>query len=255
MTTLDALFTPADFEALARTDLRGKTCVVFDVLRATSSMVTALSHGAPEIVPAGTIPEALSLRDRDPACLLAGERHGVRIRANLTGSLDFELGNSPREFTAERVAGRRIGMTTTNGTRALRACARARTTLIGSFLNLRATADFLLAQAAEDIVLVGSGTGEQAAYEDVLGVGALTYLLEAGQGGGRVSDAAFLARRLFLLEQNDLAAAFTQASNGRRLLTHPELRDDVAFCAQVDRFPLVACLGSDGAVRVVRPPD
>src|SRR6516165_478897 len=103
MTHLEALFTPADFGALSQRDLGSTVCVVFDVLRATSSMVTALDHGAEAILPVETIPEALAARQRRPDVVLAGERDGVRIQADLTGSIAFDLGNSPREFTRERV--------------------------------------------------------------------------------------------------------------------------------------------------------
>ncbi|MGO9265391.1 MAG: 2-phosphosulfolactate phosphatase [Candidatus Binataceae bacterium] len=249
MTTLEALFTPADFEALRLADLSGKVCVVFDVLRATSSMVTALSNGAAKILPAATIPEALRLRERHPGCLLAGERDGVRIRSNLTGGIDFDLGNSPREFMPEKVRGKSIVMTTTNGTRALRACAGASATLICCFLNLRATAAYLAEKNPQDLILVGSGTGEQAAYEDVLCAGALAGLLWEQRSRGIVADSAFLARRLFLIEEPELSAAFAQSRNGRRLLAHPDLLEDVAFCAQRDHFALVAGLTEDGAVR------
>ena len=249
MTTLEALFTPAEFEALKASGGSGKVCVVFDVLRATSSMVTALHNGAAEIIPAGTIPEALRLRESHPSCLLAGERDGVRIRSILTGGTDFDLGNSPREFTPEKVRGKTIVMTTTNGTRALRAGIGASAAFICSFLNLRATADYLAKMDPAELVLVGSGTGEQSAYEDVLGVGALADLLWAQRSQGDVADSALLARRLFLLEASDLPAAFARGRNGRRLLEHPELRDDVSFCARRDGLDLVAGLSPDGAVR------
>jgi 2-phosphosulfolactate phosphatase len=251
MRTLEALFTPADFEALKSSDLKGKVCVVFDVLRATSSMVAALCHGAVGIRPAATIPEALRLRELHPGCLLAGERDGVRIRSNLTGSVDFELGNSPREFTASAVKGGSIVMTTTNGTRALRACGGASATLICCFLNLRATADYLAKLDPQDLILVCSGTGEQAAYEDVLGAGALADSLWTQRSRGAIADSAFLARRLFQLEEPDLPAAFAQSSNGRRLLALPELREDVALCAERDRFPVVAGMTNDGIVAAI----
>src|SRR5258706_3742216 len=142
-TSLEVLFAPAEFAALEARDLSGAVCVVFDVLRATSSMVTALANGASAVVPVSEIPEALKIRERDQRILLAGERDGLRIQSGLTGGITFDLGNSPREFTREKVNGKMIAMTTTNGTRALRACARAKTVLAASFLNLRATADCL----------------------------------------------------------------------------------------------------------------
>src|SRR6185437_5993383 len=98
MKTLEVLFTPADFAALKGRNLSETLCVVFDVFRATSSMVTALANGAEAIVPVSEIPEALAIKERAPGVLLAGEREGVRIDAALTGGTDFDLGNSPREF-------------------------------------------------------------------------------------------------------------------------------------------------------------
>ena len=121
-------------------ELSQTLCVVFDVLRATTTMLTGLANGAVEIIPVSEIPEALALRHEDPNVLLAGERKGLRITAAQTGSIDFDFGNSPRELTPEKVRGRRIAITTTNGTRALRACAHASEVQAGSFRNLSALA-------------------------------------------------------------------------------------------------------------------
>jgi phosphosulfolactate phosphohydrolase-like enzyme len=248
MKTLEVLFTPADFNALRQRNLDNAVCVVFDIFRATSSMTTALANGASAIIPVAEIPEALAIRRQDPNVLLAGERDGLRIRAALTGGIDFDLGNSPREFTREKVAGKAIAITTTNGTRALRACAHAKTVLIGSFLNLRATADFILQIQPETLLLVCSGTLEQAALEDVLGAGALCDLLWSGYGGGAVSDSALMARQLFQLAQNKLPEAAAQSRNGRRLLGRPELKDDVSFCLQRDVFDFIAAMHADGKI-------
>jgi 2-phosphosulfolactate phosphatase len=244
---LEVLFTPADFGQLPQRDLTSTVCVVFDVLRATSSMVTALAHGADGITPVADISEALALRKDQPALLLAGERNGLRIGADLTGSIPFDLGNSPREFTREKVNGRAIATTTTNGTRALRACRGARTVFIGCFLNLAATADAL--QSETHILLVCSGTFEQVAYEDVLGAGALCDVLQPIASPNHLSDSARIALELYRLAQANLPAALGSSRNGRRLLEQPDLRDDVAFCAQRDRFPLVAVLEREGAVK------
>jgi 2-phosphosulfolactate phosphatase len=248
MTNLEVLFAPAEFEALKQRDLRQTVCVVFDVLRATSTMVTALANGAKALIPVADIPEALAIRKQRPEVLLAGERAGVRIQANLTGGTDFELGNSPREFTRERVGGRVVVTTTTNGTRALRACAGARTVLVGSFLNLRATADWLAKQAPAQLLLVCSGTHDQAAGEDTLAAGALCDSIWPAYSAGAAADSAHMARRLFRLEQGDLLAAVAQSRNGRALMARPELQEDVAFCLRQNAFPLVAELGGEGAV-------
>jgi 2-phosphosulfolactate phosphatase len=246
--SLEVLLAPAEFEALDRRDLSGTVCVVFDVLRATSTMVTALGNGADAIIPAAEIPEALEHRRERPDVLLAGERDGVRIQASLTGSIGFDLGNSPREYTREQVAGRTIVSTTTNGTRALRACLSARTVLVSSFLNLEATAGFIERENPEHLLVVCAGTFDQAAYEDIFAAGALCGLVWPIYGDGAVSDSARIARRLWQLDRADVLGAISKSRNGRRLLEQPELRDDVAACAQRDVFGLVACLGKDGAV-------
>ena len=249
-TTLEVLFAPAEYALLNQRDLRHTVCVVFDVLRATSTMVAALGNGAAAIIPVTEIAEALNLRQREPGVLLAGERDGLRIQSHLTGGIAFDLGNSPREFTEATVQGRTIVMTTTNGTRALRACASAQAVLLGSFLNLRATAELIEQRAPIHLLFVCSGTLEQAAYEDVLGAGALCDLIWPRYGQGAAADSAHIARRVFRLEQNDLLASIAQSRNGRRLMAHPQLCDDVPFCLQRDILSLVAELGPDGRVRI-----
>jgi 2-phosphosulfolactate phosphatase len=249
--TIETLLAPSDLPALARRDLRGTACVVFDILRATSTFVTALHHGAREIIPVSEIAEAVARRTAQPEVLLAGERDGVKIRAAQSGGIDFDFGNSPREFTSERVRGKIIVSTTTNGTRALRACAKAKMVLAASFLNLTATADFL--RAEKEILLVCAGTGENAAAEDILAAGALVDLLASGKNthtnkssNSTVARTAYVQAMLTHLGKN-LAAS----ENGRRLLAIPELRDDMAFCAQRDVFNLVARMDAHGRLQRV----
>ena len=140
-------------------------------------------------------------------------------------------------------------MTTTNGTRALRACARARSILISSFLNLQATAGLIEKDPPAHLLFVCSGTFEQASYEDILGAGALCDLIWARVSRGEVADSALIAHRLWQLEQDDVLAGISRSRNGRRLLRNPKLREDVPFCAQRDLFSLVVRLGPDGLAR------
>lgn len=252
-TSLEVLFSPAEFNALAQRDLTQTVCVVFDVLRATTSMITALANGAEAILPVAEISEALAAKRRLPTALLAGEREGIRIRAAQTGSLDFDLGNSPREFTADKVKGRTIVTTTTNGTRALRAAGAAKAVLIGSFLNLRATADWLRQEAPPHLLIVCAGTLDQAAYEDTLAAGALCDALWPTYASGEIADSAFMARELCRQRHRDLLEAFRHSRNGRRLLAKSELADDLAVCAQRDTLTILAALCRDGLVRTVTP--
>jgi 2-phosphosulfolactate phosphatase len=265
---IDAILSPAELPALAKRDLRDATCVVFDVLRATSTFVTALHNGAKTIVPVSEIAEALALRQKQPDVLLGGERDGMRIRAAQTGGIDFDLGNSPREYTPEKVRGKTIVSTTTNGTRALRACTGAQTVLAASFLNLTATAQFIRRLQPAQIVLVCAGTRENTALEDVLAAGALGEMLSDhfgitdapltpslspfGRGEGvRPNDSAETALGAWRKAKSNLFAAVSDAENARRLLAIPELRDDVAFCLQQDKYPLVAQMEADGAIRML----
>jgi 2-phosphosulfolactate phosphatase len=241
-TNLEVLFTPADFGELPDRDLGDATCVVFDVLRATTSMVTAFVHGAEAIIPVAEISEALAVRARQPEVLLAGERDGVRILAGQTGGIDFDLGNSPREFTGAKVRGKTIAMTTTNGTRALQACARAGTVFIGSFLNLDALAARLRESSSRDVLLVCAGTYEQSAYEDILGAGALADAIWPLFAAGGHSDAAQVARQIYWEQKDDLVAAMQFSRNGRRLLAMPELREDVPFCLRRDTTRILGML-------------
>jgi 2-phosphosulfolactate phosphatase len=249
MKSLEVLYTPADFAALKRRNLDDTLCVVFDIFRATSSIVTALANGAAAVIPVGEITEALAIRKRDPNVLLAGERDGLRIRAELTDGTDFDLGNSPREFTRETVAGKTIVITTTNGTRALRACTHAKTVLIGSFLNLQATAEFVRRADPESLLLVCSGTLDQAAYEDVLGAGALCDLLSTDFLSDEVSDSSLMALKLFQPVRDNLFTAAAESRNGRRLLANRYLSDDVAFCTRRDVFTLAAPLDPEGRIK------
>src|SRR2546425_8848315 len=239
-TKIEVLCAPAEQAFLDQREHFGETvCVVFDVLRMTSTIVTALDNGAEAILPVGDIGDALGEKERRPEVLLAGERGGMRIEGNLTGGIDFDFGNSPREFTRRKVRGKTIVMTTTNGTRALLACAKARKVLIASFLNLRATAEFIAKLHPPLLLLVCSGTLDQAAYEDVLGAGALCDLIWPKYANGEVADSAMIACQLFRREQANLPAAIEQSRNGQRLLTQPKLRADVAFCSQRDTAKLV----------------
>jgi 2-phosphosulfolactate phosphatase len=247
-TTLEVIFAPAEVAALPTRNLGETVCVVFDIFRATSTIVTALANGAAGIIPVAEIPEAIALRRQRPDVLLAGERDGFRIRADLTGGIDFDLGNSPREFTPAKVQGRTIVLSTTNGSRALRACVKAKSVLVGSFLNLSVTAQYL--QSTANLLLVCSGTHNEASYEDVLGAGALADLLWPGFSAGEVSDSARIAQQIYQLNQGNLAAAVEYCRNGRRLSSIPELRDDVHWCLQRDVFPFVAKLEGGTIVKL-----
>jgi 2-phosphosulfolactate phosphatase len=236
---IEAVLTPAELPSLSKRDLGGTACVVFDILRATSTFVTALRNGAAAVIPVSEISEALAIRKKQARVLTAGERHGVKIRVE---GYEFDFGNSPREFAPDQVKGRTIVSTTTNGTRALRACAHAKMVLAGAFLNLNATANSLRRQKVETIMLVCAGTGENTALEDVLAAGALCEILARSKKPPVLSDSARIALATFQRSKGEgrLAGMIRESENARRLLAIPELRKDVEFCLRRDVFDLVA---------------
>jgi 2-phosphosulfolactate phosphatase len=252
--SLEVLLSPAEFALLPSRDLSQTACVVLDVLRATTSMVTALANGACEVIPVEDIESALKIRQQRPDVLLAGERSGFRIGADLTGGIEFDLGNSPREFVAAKVQNRSIVMTTTNGTRALKACAGARHVAVGALHNVQAVVRYVRLVKAPHLLIVCGGTYEQAALEDAIAAGALVDRLAPECDRDGTSDSAWMARQLYREIASDLNRGISQSRNGRRLLSIPELKDDVAFAAQMDVVSVVGIMQADAVVSLVEPP-
>ena len=247
---IEALLSPAEYQARRQRGFAGATCVVFDVLRATSVMAVGLANGARSFIPVEEISEALAWRNRQPEVLLAGERNGLRIENANGQGVDFDLGNSPREYVQSRVADRDIVTTTTNGTRALRACGGAAAVLAGSFLNLTATVRWLERRQPAVVVLVGAGTEEFLALEDVLCAGAMCDLLLQAKAGIVLDDAARVAWGSYQAAADNLIAVVGGGRNGARLLANPDLREDVKFCLQRDACDLAAVMNPEGKITV-----
>lgn len=237
--------TPAGLEPGA---LAGRLAVVIDVLRATSSMVTALHHGARAIWPVLEPDDALRLvRERGwprERYLLGGER-GSRL---IPG---FDAGNSPAEYGRDRVEGREIVMTTTNGTRAIHACRGAAAVLVASFLNVAATAaalrERLRAGDVRGIDVVCAGTRGRFDLCDAACAGAIVDRLEESAGGTLAADDFALAcRDVFRANRGDVHALLRRSAHGADL-TELGMGADLALCAALDARPIVAAL-REGAV-------
>lgn len=230
---IDVALNPAEIALLPERTLDETTCVVFDVLRATSSMITALANGARAIHPVGTIEEALALKEEFPDAVLGGERHGDRI-------VGFQLGNSPLEYRENVPA--RIITTTTNGTVALRACDHARETLVGSILNLGAIRRRIAGRMS--VLLVCAGTFETLAAEDVLAAGLLCSCFpNAG-----FTDSARVALTYSASCGGDLAKALAKTRNGGALVAKGR-NAEIEWCAQRSLYDLVGML-RNGVVAV-----
>jgi 2-phosphosulfolactate phosphatase len=231
---IDVALNPAEIALLPQRDLSATTCVVFDILRATSSMITALEHGAAEIHPVCTIEEALALKSQMPDAVLGGERHGELIPG-------FDVGNAPPEYVT--MSGRTIITTTTNGTVALRACEGAQCVLVGALLNLGALAEELRRAQPENVLLVCAGTFAELALEDAYAAGALIAYL----GAPLLTDAAHTALATFRQFSTPLDA-LRAAKNGVALSAKGR-GAEVEWCARRSVFNVVGQMQS----AVIRP--
>ena len=202
-------------------DLDDTTAVVIDIFRASSSMCYGIANGARAIIPVAEIDECLAYRGK--GYLLAAERDGEVVDG-------FDFGNSPFSYTPEKVAGKTVVLTTTNGTRAIQQCKGAQTIVMGSFLNISALTDWLKKQHG-NVLLVCAGWKNHVSLEDSVFAGAVVNRLEAA--GVTLDDAAYTAQSLYLNAESDLAAFLTKASHGRRM-RHLKIERDIAFCLQED---------------------
>ena len=225
---LDVCFSP---ELLPRYDLRGQVAVIVDVLRATSTIATALAAGVTEVYPVANLDECAAL-GRERGCLTAAERDGV-------AAAGFDMGNSPFELLHENfpVRGRALAISTTNGTKALLGSLAAEAVVCGAFLNLQAVADFCAARQ-RDILVVAAGWKGQFCLEDTLLGGALAErLLPLGLDISH-SDAALAAHELWQNAKADLPGYLLQSAAVRRL-RKLEANDDFVFCTKIDIYPEV----------------
>lgn len=227
------------------TDLDGTVAVVVDVLRATSTLTTALARGARAVYPAASIDEALRLSQslgREDT-LLCGERKGLKIEG-------YDLGNSPLEFTEEAVEGKRLIMNTTNGTRAFLAVEDAETVLALSFLNLGAVAEAVLRQAPRRLLVLCSGREDVFALEDAVCAGALLQRVENGGMELELGDGARAAKAL--AGAQTVSADFLGSTEAGAALREVGLGDDLAWCASVDVLKAVPVLRERALVLLAR---
>jgi 2-phosphosulfolactate phosphatase len=204
--------------------------VVIDVLRATTTIATALGVGAEAVQTFSSIEELMAVSDRwlPEKRIRAGERGGAKVEG-------FELGNSPLDCTPERLQNRRLFLTTTNGTRALHRVQLAPTVIAAALINRQATVNFLLEAQPETIWLVGSGWEGGYSLEDTVCAGAIAegllassaIAIEAG------NDEVVAAIALYRQWQDKLLELFHHASHGQRLL-RLNCDEDLKYCSSLD---------------------
>ncbi|MGI6082999.1 MAG: 2-phosphosulfolactate phosphatase [Limnochordia bacterium] len=205
--------------------------IVIDVLRATSTIVTALDAGANSVVTVADVEEARTLaKALGEGSVLGGERGGVALPG-------FQLGNSPLEYTADKVAGKTVILTTTNGTYTLHRSSSAAAVAVAAFINLDAAACWA-AQRLEKgykLILACAGTRRRFSWEDACCAGAIVERLRREQSGSLEStDGALAAEQLWIAAGRDPHRVLKGSSHGVRLL-ELGFADDIAYCAQASR--------------------
>jgi len=227
-------FTPA---GVTPPDVQGRSVVVIDVLRATTTIAVALYHGAKAVLPASSTEEALRIAQnlvRDDV-LLAGERRSARIPG-------FALGNSPHDFTTDAVKGKTVVLTTTNGTPALIAAQGAREVIVMAAVNFAAVVDRCRAVLAEhgDLVILCAGREREFALEDAFAAGRLTKVLlpEGGLRRVKVNDGALASLELARHFGERWLRAFRASVHGQALAALG-FGADLTLCAEENTHPVL----------------
>lgn len=249
--------------------LAHEIAVVIDALRATTSMVAALAAGAQRIWPCLEVDEARAMRGRMPNALLAGERQGLPLPG-------FDLGNSPAEFNATRVAGRDLIFTTSNGTRAIIACASAQRVLLAAITNLQAVVQAIVKTIVNPmrvdlhVVIACAGANDCESLEDLLVAGAIVERLRLevlARFDGQADTSAGVRMDFELDAEADRATglwqthggspaellAVFQASPGGRHLQEIDMQADIPRSVEVDRYDVVPVLDlASGCITLLR---
>lgn len=229
---IDVIFGPSAFNSA---DVQGRLAVVIDVLRASSTIATALANGARNVIPFDSVDEAItrSKSFEKGEVALAGERRMLPIAG-------FEFGNSPSQFVSEAVAGKTILFTTTNGTAALLAVQGAREVFVAGFVNFSAVLTVLRAavRSGNDIVLLCAGNDRQFALEDAVCAGRFVRALLRRSPELELNDAALVALTIERGYRRDITQLGRDASHARAL-SEAGLERDVTDCLALDTYPVI----------------
>ena len=240
MNKLETLFIP---EEIKNTELAGKLVVIIDVLRASSTIVTALANGCRGFIPILSPDKAKKKAQefQNERVLLGGEREGIKIEG-------FDLGNSPREYKKEVAKGKTIIFSTTNGVKTLEMVKGAHRIIIGSFLNLQAVCDYCTNYKG-DISIICAGRKGKFSLEDTACAGMMiNSLKDVFPGDHQEIDANLTAQLLYVKFGNNILEILRKSQHGR-YLESIGLGEDLKFCSQMDLFHIVPIF-RDGIISI-----
>ncbi|MCP6761672.1 MAG: 2-phosphosulfolactate phosphatase family protein [Fischerella sp. CENA71] len=221
--------------------------IAVDVLRATSTIATVLAAGGEAVQAFSDLDQLIQVSETWPVekRLRAGERGGAKVP-------DFDLGNSPLDCTPERVKGRRLFISTTNGTRTLQRVQDAKTVIAAAFINRGAVVKFVLEKQPKTVWIVGSGWEGSFSLEDTACAGAIAHGIlqttnfSADEIAG--NDEVINAIALYSQWQDNLLGLFHHASHGKRLL-RLECHEDLKYCSQSDTLDILPIQKEPGVLK------
>jgi 2-phosphosulfolactate phosphatase len=220
------------YSNVSEDDVRNRTVVVIDVLRACSTIVTALDHGARAVLPVADMAEAGKIASNlDPDVYrLGGERDGQKIDG-------YDLGNSPHEYSAAVVESRDVILNTSNGTQALSRATPAKHLVAACFLNAGRVVDFVRS-VDDEVTIVCAGRQNRLALEDTLCAGLLLDRLWNQEEPDVVTDSAHTAFTLYETDRDHLRSALDRANHAERLVQQG-FGDDLDYCFRIDALPVL----------------
>jgi 2-phosphosulfolactate phosphatase len=218
--------------------MSGHTTVIVDILRATSSMTAGLANGVKSILPVAALEEARMYQKK--GWIISGERNGEKVSG-------FDLGNSPFEFMNKELEGKKIAMTTTNGTLAITKSRESKQIIIGSFLNLSTLTEYLKTQENPVLILCAGWKGK-VNLEDTVFAGALANRL--ADHFETNSDSSLVAQSVYESAKNDVYSYLQKSSHVHRL-KRLHITKDIEFCLRVDQYNVLPMLDNSGEIRLV----
>jgi 2-phosphosulfolactate phosphatase len=229
---IDVVFVPAQLSAPL---MQGRVVVIVDVLRASTTIATALANGARAVVPVDSTDEVITRAKAftRSEVRLAGERKMLAVPG-------FDLGNSPREFTREAVEGKTVLISTSNGTGALLAVQGARDVVVGSFVNFSAVMTLLktAASGGTDVTVVCAGRDRQFSLEDAVCAGRYARQLSKHRPKTDMNDGAFACTQLDRRYGDHLDQLFADSEHGQAL-NDAGFEKDLIACAAIDAHPVI----------------
>lgn len=210
-------------------DLAGHLTIVIDVLRATSTMLTALKNGASYIYPVASVSDAMKLKQYHTQAVLGGEKDLNKIEG-------FQYSNSPYDYPMHHIYNKQLIFTTTNGTRAMQKCSEAADCTIAALLNVGAVIKYCM-KSSLPISIVMAGTNGMFSREDALCAGAIVYGLSREQ---KADDLGNVCADLFFehLEAKNFYGSIMEGSHAKHLADKGYLQD-IKFCSQFDIYDIV----------------